>query len=381
MEGFSSLSFHYLSIIFRVVNRLKPILYLFGGAILLYLVSLLFSDILIYIIISLIISTILRPLVGYLNSLYFYGYKLPKIFTIIIAFSVLVGFVVLFIGLFIPLVSEQIQILSKLDYDSLYSKITTPIQSVEFFLIDSIPNIGDEGFIIDRLKESIVNFVQTVDFSYILNNFISITGSIFVAILAVVFISFFLLYEKGLARRKFIQIIPNKYFEVSIGAIYKIEKLLSNYLLGLLFQMISIFTIASVGLSIFGIKYAVTIAVFAAVANLIPYAGPILGSAFGIIVGVTTGGIFEFNNELFFLMIKIVSVFAVVQITDNIVLQPLIFSKSVKAHPLEIFVIIFAGASLAGVLGMVAAIPVYTVVRVILIELYQGYKQYKIFQI
>jgi predicted PurR-regulated permease PerM len=69
-----------------------------------------------------------------------------------------------------------------------------------------------------------------------------------------------------------------------------------------------------------------------------------------------------------------------VQITDNIVLQPLIFSKSVKAHPLEIFVIIFAGASLAGVLGMIAAIPVYTIIRVVLIELYQGYKQYKIFQ-
>ncbi|HET8858621.1 AI-2E family transporter [Marivirga sp.] len=362
------------------MNRIRPILYLFGGAIILYFVSLLFSDIFIYIIISLIISTILRPLVGYLNSLFFYGYKMPKILTIIIAFSVFIGFIVLFVGLFIPLVSEQIQILSQLNYDNLYDRITTPIQSVEIFLMNSIPNVGEEGFIIDRLKESILNFAKTVDFSFILNNFISITGSIFVAILAVLFISFFLLYEKGLARRKFIQLIPNKYFEVSIGAIYKIEKLLSNYLLGLLFQMISIFTIASVGLSIFGIKYAVTIAVFAAVANLIPYAGPILGASFGIIVGVTTGGIFEFSNELFLLVIKIVSVFAVVQITDNIVLQPLIFSKSVKAHPLEIFVIIFAGASLAGVIGMVAAIPVYTVFRVILIELYQGYKQYKIFQ-
>ncbi|WMN07487.1 AI-2E family transporter [Marivirga arenosa] len=362
------------------MNRLKPILYLIGGGILLYLVSLLFSDILIYIIISMIISTILRPLVSYLNSLYFYGYKLPKIFTIIISFSVLIGFIILFVGLFIPLVSEQIQILSKLDYDNLYSKITTPIQAVEVFLIDSIPNIGSEGFIIDRLKDSIYSFVQTVDVSYILNNLISITGSIFVAILAISFITFFLLYEKGLARRKLIQLIPNKYFEVSMGAIYKIEKLLSNYLLGLLFQMISIFTIASVGLSILGIKYAITIAVFAAVANLIPYAGPILGASFGIIVGVTTGGIFEFNNELLILVIKIISVFAVVQITDNILLQPLIFSKSVKAHPLEIFVIIFAGASLAGVIGMVAAIPVYTIIRVILIELYQGYTQYKIFQ-
>lgn len=362
------------------MNRFKPIIYLFVGVLLLYVVGLLFSDIFIYIVISLVLSTILRPLVGYLNSLYFYGYKLPKVFTIVIAFSVFICSIILFIGLFIPLVSEQIQILSKLDYDTLYSSITSPIQSIEVFLIESIPNIGEEGFMIDRLKESTSNFVQTVDFSYVLNNFISITGSFFVAILAVTFITFFLLYEKGMVRGKLIQFIPNKYFEVSMGAIYKIEKLLSNYLLGLLFQMISIFTIASVGLTIFGIKYAITIAIFAAVANLIPYAGPLLGSAFGIIVGVTTGGIFEFSNELLFLIIKIVSVFAVVQVIDNIVLQPLIFSKSVKAHPLEIFVIIFAGASLAGVIGMIAAIPVYTVIRVVLIELYQGYTQYKIFQ-
>lgn len=173
------------------MNRLRPILYLIGGAALLYLVSLLFSDILVYIIISLIISTILRPLVGYLNSLYFYGYKLPKIFTILIAFSVFIGFIVLFVGLFIPLVSEQIQILSKLNYDNLYDRITTPIQSIEVFLMNSIPNVGEEGFIIDRLKESILSFAQTVDFSYIINNFISITGSIFVAILAVLFITFF----------------------------------------------------------------------------------------------------------------------------------------------------------------------------------------------
>lgn len=362
------------------MNRLRPIFYLLGGISILFLVSLLFPDIVIYIVISLIVTTILRPLTNYLDSLYFYGYNLPRFLAVLLSFIVLILFLAAFVGLFIPLVSDQIKILSALDYETLYDKISEPIQSIEYFLINTIPNIKEQGFIINTLRENILNFVQSVDVSKLINNLISITGNFFVGILAVSFISFFMLFEKGFVRRRFISFIPNKYFEVSIGAIYKIESLLSNYLLGLLFQMLAIFTIASVGLSILGIKYAITIAVFAAVANLIPYAGPILGSAFGIIVGVTTGGIFEFNNELLFLVVKIVSVFAVVQITDNILLQPLIFSKSVKAHPLEIFVIIFAGASLAGVLGMIAAIPAYTVLRVIFIELYRGYKQYKIFQ-
>ena len=145
--------------------------------------------------------------------------------------------------------------------------------------------------------------------------------------------------------------------------------------------MISIFTLASIGLSLIGVKYALTIALFAAVANLIPYLGPIMGSVFGILVAVTiTPGLEGFNAYLF-MVLKIVSVFAVVQILDNILLQPIIFSKSVKAHPLEIFIVIFAGANLAGILGMILAIPIYTILRVCFVEFYTGSRQYRIFKI
>jgi predicted PurR-regulated permease PerM len=71
----------------------------------------------------------------------------------------------------------------------------------------------------------------------------------------------------------------------------------------------------------------------------------------------------------------------IVQATDNVLFQPLIFSSSVKAHPLEIFVVIFAGAKIAGVIGMIFAIPVYTIFRVFILEFYKGYKSYRIFQI
>lgn len=64
-------------------------------------------------------------------------------------------------------------------------------------------------------------------------------------------------------------------------------------------------------------------------------------------------------------MIRVLSVFIIMQIIDNFVLQPIIFSKSVKAHPLEIFLVVLIGAKLGGILGMVLAIPLYTVFRVI----------------
>jgi predicted PurR-regulated permease PerM len=68
-------------------------------------------------------------------------------------------------------------------------------------------------------------------------------------------------------------------------------------------------------------------------------------------------------------------------VTDNILIQPLIFSKSVKAHPLEIFVVIFVGAKIGGVLGMIFSIPVYTIFRVSFIEFFKGFKSYRIFKI
>jgi predicted PurR-regulated permease PerM len=167
--------------------------------------------------------------------------------------------------------------------------------------------------------------------------------------------------------------------------VYKIEKLLSNYLLGLMFQMFAVFSIASLGLSLLGINYALTIAVFAAVANLIPYAGPLLGATFGIIVAISTTPGLPGLNDYLFLVLKILAVFGVVQLTDNILLQPLIFSKSVKAHPLEIFLVIFAGASLGGqmgnvIFGMILAVPFYTVIRVSFLEFYKGHRQYKVFK-
>jgi predicted PurR-regulated permease PerM len=112
---------------------------------------------------------------------------------------------------------------------------------------------------------------------------------------------------------------------------------------------------------------------------VIPYLGPILGAAFGIIVSISTNN-YAGPNEILFMIFKILIVFAIVQLNDNLVFQPLIFSKSVKAHPLEIFIIIFVGATLGGIIGMIAAIPVYTIVRVSFTEFSQGFKQYQIFK-
>lgn len=358
----------------------KSVLYIAVAALGFALLAWVFYDIFSYFAIALVLSAIFSPFTNYISRLQFYGFHMPRIIAVIISFAVIITVFALFVVLFIPLITDQVKIITRLDYEDLYYRASVPLQGVEAFLIDNGIVDREEGFLVESLRTSMLPLLSDVQFGEVFNRLISFTGNFFVGLLAVVFITFILLYEKGIVRRQVIRLIPNHYFEVYIGAIHKIEILLSNYLIGLLFQVVSIFFLASLGLSILGIKYALTIAVFAAFANLIPYAGPILGSAFGIVVGLSTTALNGTTNEMILLVIKIVSVFAVVQLIDNLFLQPLIFSKSVKAHPLEIFIVIFAGATVAGVLGMIAAIPVYTIIRVVASEVYTGYKQYHVFK-
>jgi len=338
-----------------------------------------FYNIFIYITFSIVLATVLRPLTNQISKFHISGGQVPRAIAIIVSFLSVLGVIALFIVLFIPLINEQIEIISDLDFNDVLEVVIQPVRSFELFLLDKNLTENSPGFLVDGLKSGLFDIVKDVNFTKIINSLITFTGSFFVGFLAISFITFFLLLENGIIRRLIISIIPNQYFEVFISGIYKIEKLLSNYLLGLLFQMISIFTIASIGLSIVGVKYALTIAVFAAVANLIPYLGPILGSSFGILVTISTTGGLELNLFLI-VVIKVLSVFAFVQVVDNVFLQPLIFSKSVKAHPLEIFVIIFVGATVAGIPGMIAAIPVYTIVRVSSTEIYTGFNEYNVFK-
>ncbi len=361
-----------------MIKRL--IIYLLVIAALLIWLSWYFSNIFTYLIISLVLATLLRPLTNVISRVQILNVRVPRSLAIVVSFTTVLLLVISFVLLFIPLFSEQVKILSEIDYDNVLEAVSQPLIRLESFLIENELTTQSEGFLMASIRGSVLGLLTEVDFSLLINSLISLTGGFFVGFMAVAFITFFLLLENGLLRRQIIGMIPNQYFEVFIAAMFKIEKLLSNYLIGLLFQMAAIFTIASLGLSILGVKYALTIAVFAAVANLIPYLGPILGAGFGIVVGISTSGFHDFSSGVWLLVVKILSVFAVVQVTDNVLLQPLIFSKSVKAHPLEIFVIIFAGATIAGIPGMIAAIPFYTILRVSTLEVYAGFKGYQIFK-
>jgi len=363
---------------FTKMQRFFVYLFLFIAVFLLF--GWYFSNVTLYLVISLIIAALLRPLTNRINDFHLLGQHIPRWLAILISYSAIVLLLVLLGMLYFPLINDQIFILSELDLNGIYIQIQEPVSRMERFLLRYQLLENKPGSLFEELKTSILGFIKSFDFGGFISGLIDLTTSLLIGTMAIAFITFFLLLENGLLRRNLLQLIPNAYFELSVATFTKVEKLLSNYLFGLIIQMLAIFSLASLGLSLVGVEYALTIALFAAVANLIPYAGPILGTVFGIIVGVSTGT-FSSDSEYTYSFLKILSVFAFVQLTDNVVLQPMIFSKSVKAHPLEIFVVIFAGAKIAGIVGMIFAIPVYTIFRVSVMEFYKGYKSYRIFKI
>jgi predicted PurR-regulated permease PerM len=190
-------------------------------------------------------------------------------------------------------------------------------------------------------------------------------GNVGVFIGSTVFISFFFLQEQGMFSDFLAALLPNQYGDKVKHAIVDIAKNLSLYFRGLLLQMLAFALVVTVALWILGVKNALLIGFFAGLMNIVPYVGPIIGMAFGVMFTISSNLDLDFYTQMIPLIIKVVCVFVGAQMLDNNVTQPLIFSNALKAHPLEIFFIVLMGAKVGGVLGMVLAIPAYTVLRVI----------------
>jgi predicted PurR-regulated permease PerM len=360
----------------------KPfVFWLKAGLILaaLWLMAYIFSNILFYFLVSVIISAILTPIVNYINNIQVFKTKIPRIVAVLVAVAFLVLVVYLFVTLFVPLVSDQVRLIRSIEIDELAERVTLPLASLEQFLIQRFNVERETGFIIKDLSNVLVEFVEKLQFGEVLSDIFSLVGSLSVATLAISFFTFFQLYERGLVRKRLIALIPNQYFEVMITILYKIERLLSNYLLGILLETFSIFSILALGLSLFNIKYALTIAALASLINFIPYIGPLSGFIFGLLVGISSITLDSASTGEYTLL-KITLIFLIARLADDLFLQPVIFSKSVKAHPVEIFLAIFAGATLAGPLGMIVAVPSYTIVKVVTREFRRGYRQYRVFR-
>ena len=326
------------------------------------------QSVIVYIIVAAIISLIGRPLVLFLRLKLKFNNTVAVVVTMILFIGVFIGLV----GLFIPLIAEQGQKLALLNttdleenVQNLYNQI---INYFEFNNIDVEQSIKDSGLL------SKIDFALIPDY---LNKVVSGLGSFSIGLFSVLFISFFFLKDSKLFEEGIITFVPKDKETRSKRSFNKIKDLLSRYFGGLLLQILILFIIYTVVLLIFGIDNAIVIAFLCALLNLIPYVGPLVSAFLMILLSMSSNLGESFSDVILPKTSYVMIGFAIAQVVDNFFSQPIIFSKSVKSHPLEIFLIIIIAGILFGIVGMIIAVPTYTAIKVILKEFLSEYKVVK----
>lgn len=222
---------------------------------------------------------------------------------------------------------------------------------------------GEDFFTI--LKSNINTYINPEKIRQMLGESVSAFGDILVGLFSIFFIGFFFLREQGLFDKILTSMVPARYEVQTKQAVDETSRLLIRYFIGILIQVTLITLIVSVSLTLLGVKNALLIGFFAGIMNVIPYIGPLVATAIGVMITLSSHMELSFYDEMVPLIIKVLLVFMFTRLIDDVILQPNIFSKSVKAHPLEIFIVVLIGAKIGGILGMVLAIPFYTAFRVV----------------
>lgn len=337
---------------------LKAIAIIFGIALLLYFIYKI-QSVIGYVAIAAVISLIGRPIVMFFEQRLKFKNTIAVILTMVILLGIFIGLM----GLFVPLILKQGHNLSLLNISELQRNIEDLyIQIINYFNIHQID-------LEQSIRES--DFLSKIDYSLIpnlLNSIISGLGSFSIALFSVLFISFFFLKDSHLFQDGIMVFIPaNKESRWKNSSI-KIKNLLSRYFVGLILQILILFVIYTIGLLIVGVENAIVIAFLCALLNLIPYVGPLVGVFVMITLTMTSNLGTSFSEVILPKTFWVFIVFIIGQLIDNFGSQPVIFSKSVKSHPLEIFLVILIAGILFGVIGLIIAVPAYTAIKVILKE-------------
>ena len=334
--------------------RVTALLALLSAA---FSVACLFPSILVALILSLLLAFVLRPPVRFFEI----HLGMNRSISIVVVFLLLILFILFNAANGIPVVLRHIRELYAGFRDfPLDQKLDELVRDVAKGLPIINPQIASH-----KLRTLIDASIQSVG-----QDAASAAGSAF-SLMIIPFVTYFALAEGDRATKRLLERVPNKYFEMTLNVVHKIQKELVGYLRGWMLDSVVVGILNIIGFYIIGVKYAIMMGVIAGVANLIPYVGPFIGVLPVFLLSVTQTGDLSFIPPIAILTL-------VIQTIDNIIVQPLCFAKTVDMHPLTVIVVLIVGNQFMGVLGMLLAIPLYTILKVTAVEAHWGLKQYRI---
>ncbi|NNL42154.1 MAG: AI-2E family transporter [Desulfobacterales bacterium] len=189
-----------------------------------------------------------------------------------------------------------------------------------------------------------------------------ISSSLSVTILAP-FFAFFMLIDGQAINKKFLALVPNNFFELALNLQHRMNVQLGDFIRARLLEAGIVGIFVGVGLAIIGFPYAVLLAVFAGLANLVPYIGPVIGAVPAVLIAFVDG-----VTALEFLMV--IAVYSTAQLIDNFFIIPLVVAKIADLHPVTVAIVIIIGAQIGGILGMIISIPLVCIIKLIITTTY-----------
>ena len=326
-----------------------------------------FSNVLTYIILAFIVSLVSIPLVRLMQKIRIKGKCAPAWLLAIIAIILVIAILLLVIIQIIPVI---VNIINDASLFSGTNSLGDVGNTINGWIVSLFPSLGEDFNAVSVLLEYLKGSLSEFSVSGLIGSVGSIVIDLAVGVFSVVFIAFFFVKDDQLFSKIVAALVPDRIEASVTEAIRDIEHLLSRYFVGLLLEMLGVavcnflllWLVARVDAT-----YALGIAFIAGILNIIPYVGPILGEVLGallcMILKYGTGIGLDVNIWVFGLIV--ICIMLAVQLIDNFVLQPIIYSTSIQATPLEIFIVMLIAGHIGGIVGMLAAVPAYTVIRVI----------------
>jgi predicted PurR-regulated permease PerM len=323
-----------------------------------------FSNLVAYAIIAMLLSYLLDPIVNRMQAA---GINRTLSISVTLASVILV--IVWVSNSLIPILANQMASLTRqLNIDTLIfvaDQIENQIRSTFEF----VPS----GYLRENIALLAEGFFDVNKFSGIVGDLIGLFTNLFAAFLVIPFATFFFLKDGYKIRRDLLQLVPNKYFETTLSLVDKIETRLGYYFRSVVVQCTIVGIASWIALSVAGLNNAASVGITIGVANSIPYFGPIIGYILSIVIAIIETGDFS-------LVVPAILAVLFAQILDNVILQPLIFSKSADMHPVAILFIILIGAQTAGILGMLVAIPIATIIKITINQISWSFNNYYVFR-
>jgi len=341
----------------RTARWVKPALVLFSltvGILLLFTVTGLAQ----ILIVAALLAYILDPVATALESR-----GMSRLLATVVVFLIMGLAVAAFLSIVIPRLSGEVQRLQSGEYANQTSVI---ISRVEALMREKLAFLGFEKVDLGaRISELRVKATER------LVEFLVKEGPTLIAhLVAIPFIMFFLIKDGREMKRTVISLVPNRYFEFSLNLLFKMDLQLGNYLRGQFLDALIFGILSTIALWILDVPYFLVLGAFAGLANLVPYAGPIVGGLAAVLVTVV------YSTDLSRVVYVLIA-FVIAKLIDDALIQPVVVAKSVDIHPLVVLLVIIIGGEFFGILGMLLAVPATGFIKVVVEETIKTVRKYR----